>query len=275
VSFIDEMFDESELLSDDDKAALDAEERGETYEAQPAAPAELVREKEQLSRQLAEERERFVRLDERRRAAEEADAPRYAHAPQGPPSRLGPRPDVELDPWGADVWDARRETELLQHRVEQDQADRQQQEFTRWIEDDTDRFRARHADYDQAANHAYQWRVKYWMDLGRPEAVARGIVDQEAAATAMMARQSGKSVAQHFYDLAKQVGYKAGPPTAVRQRQSAVVVRQRQASARELLQPQTRRQGPPDLDQMSESDLEGELRRDPRRTISALERLAR
>ena len=55
--------DDNDVLTDEDKAALDAEERGETYEPEPEAPPELVEEKRELSRQLAEERERFARLD--------------------------------------------------------------------------------------------------------------------------------------------------------------------------------------------------------------------
>jgi hypothetical protein len=102
----DEMLDDSELLTDDDKAALDAEEHG--YEPEPQAALEAIERTRDLENQLAAERERVARLDERRIAAEEASAPRRPQQPQEPPSQLGPRPDDYLDPIGADLWDVRR-----------------------------------------------------------------------------------------------------------------------------------------------------------------------
>jgi hypothetical protein len=253
--------DENDVLTDEDKAALDAEERGETYETEPEAPTEIVEEKRELSRQLAAERERFARLDERRIAAEEAAAPSRAQGPSALPSSLGPRPDPDIDPFGADIWDARRETELVRLQIEQDQANRQQQEFARWVENDASRFKAQHSDYDQTVNHAYQFRVNYWTGLGLPEAHARLIADREAAATATLARQTGKSAAAHFYQLGRQLLAARGAP--VRQRQPA--------STRG--RPQARRTAVPDFDTMSESQLENEIRRNPRGITGAIERL--
>jgi hypothetical protein len=259
MSFIDEMVDESETLTDEDKAALDAEERGETYEPDPEMPPELVEERRELSRQLAEERERFARLDERRIAAEEAVAPSRPQGPSALPSSLGPRPDADIDPFGADIWDARRETELVRLQIEQDQANRQQQEFANWINNDAAQFRAKHPDYDTATDHAYKFRLEFWKELGLPEAHARVIVDREAAATAMLAKQTGKSAAASFYELGRRLLAANGAPA--RQRQPAPM----------RAKPQARRAV--DIDAMSESQLEHEIRRNPRGITRAIERL--
>jgi hypothetical protein len=253
--------DDNDALTDEDKVALDAEERGETYEPEPEPPPELVEEKQQLARQLAAERERFARLDERRIAAEEAAAASSRREePQGPPSRLGPRPDDYIDPIGADLWDANRRTEMLEHRFEEQQRAAEQNEFARWVENDASRFKAQHADYDQAAARAYQFRLDYWTKLGLPEAHARVIVDREAVATATIARQSGKSAAAGYYELGRKLLTARGAP-----------VRQRQASTRGKPQSQSRRAI--DLDAMSEDDLESEIRRNPRGVTRAIERL--
>jgi hypothetical protein len=258
VSFIDEMFDESEVLSDEDKAALAAEERGETYEAEPETPPELVEEKRELSRQLAEERERFARLDERRIAREEAEAPSRQQGPPEPPSQLGERPDPYYDPIGADLWDVKREAEVLRLQFHEQQAERQRQEFSNWVDDDAQRFRSQHPDYDDATAHAYKFRVEYWKGLGLPEGNARTIVDQEAVATAMLARQNGKSAAETFYALSRKVGYQ---PNGTQQSAArGAPSRQRQATTRG--KPQTRTAV--DIDAMSEAQLESALRRNPR-----------
>jgi hypothetical protein len=260
VSFIDEMMvDESETLTDEDKAALDAEERGETYEPEPEVPLELVEEKRELARQLAEERERFARLDERRIAREEAEAPNRQQAPAGPPSKLGPRPDDYLDPIGADLWDANRRTEMLEQRFEEQQRAAEQNEFARWVENDATSFKAQHPDYEQAAARAYQFRVDYWTKLGLPEAHARVIVDRESYASAVVSRVNGKSAAEGFYELGKRLLASKGAPA--RQRQPAPM----------RGKPQARRAV--DIDAMSESQLENEIRRNPRGITGAIERL--
>lgn len=261
MSFIDEMFDESELLNDEDKATLAVEERGETYEPEPEMPPELVEERRELASQLAAERERFARLDERRIAAEEAAAPSRTQEPPEPPSRLGLRPDPDIDPFGADIWDARRESELIRLRMEQDQANREQQEFANWVNNDAAQFRAQHADYDQAVGHAYKFRLDFWKGLGLPEAHAQIIVDREAVATAMLAKQTGKSAAEGFYQLGRQLLAARGAP--VRQRQSAPTRGKPQSQSRRAV----------DIDAMSESQLENEIRRNPRGITGAIERL--
>ena len=225
MSFIDEMFEESELLSDDDKAALAAEERGEAYEApEPQAPPEMVEKNRELESELAAERERVWRLDERRRASQEIETVTRQQQPAEPPTQLGPKPDAYLDPFGADIWEARRETELVRMGLEEQQRSTEQREFSNWVNSDVSQFRAEHPDYDQATAHAYNFRVEYWKGLGLPEGKACAIVDQEAAATAMLARQNGKSAAATFYALARRVGYgtqqSAARGAPVRQRQS-------------------------------------------------------
>jgi hypothetical protein len=126
--FDDDDIDDVDALTDEDRDALAAEKAGISYEPEPQPSREVVAEKEDLSRKLAEERERFARADERRIAAGEARDPRQPQQPQGPPSRLGSRPDDYLDPIGADIWDVRRENELLVQRFEAQQRTAEQNE---------------------------------------------------------------------------------------------------------------------------------------------------
>jgi hypothetical protein len=270
VSLIDEIFDESELLSDDDKAALAAEEAGVDYEPEPEPAPEMVEANSQRERELAAEQEREWRLDERMKAARETEE--YAsrqQPPTEPPSRLGPRPDDYIDPIGADLWDTRRDTELLRLQLEGQQAERQRVEFTNWVQQDASQFRTEHPDYDQATAHAYAFRVEYWKGLGLDDARARRIVDQEAMATATLARQGGKSAAARFYELAKQVGYQS---SGAQQPTRGAPARQRQSALRG--KPQAR--APIDVDAITEGQLESAFRKNPRATniTRALERRA-
>jgi hypothetical protein len=180
-SFIEELIDENETLSDADREALAAEEAGVSYEPEPEAPPEMVEKNHELESELAAEQERNWRLDERRRISQEIEAATATRReePRELPTRLGPRPDPELDPWGSDIWDARRETELVRMGLEEQQRSAEQREFSNWVNSDVTQFRADHPDYDAATAHAYSFRVEYWKGLGLDDARARQIVDQE------------------------------------------------------------------------------------------------
>jgi hypothetical protein len=187
-----------------------------------------------LAEQLAAERETKARLDERlkmiRESEERAAAEKAKQPPAEVPSKLGARPDPTIDPIGADLYDVRRENEILAHRLEQNQAavgqnsqqmqaDRDRQEFSNWINNDVAQFRAQHPDYEQATAHVFQFRVNYWKRLGLGDEQAQAIVNQEAFASASLARANKRSAAEGFYELAKEVGYQpngngAGSPPA-------------------------------------------------------------
>ena len=253
------LLDESELLTPEEQAALDAEQATEPEaeplpetlpakqppqqpapqqaEAAPEAPPkkeppkhvpydrfrEVNEKAKTLEAELQAQRERLARLDERAQMAREAEE-RARQQPAQPieiPTKLGTKPDAAIDPIGADLWDAKREAEIARFEAaearagntqvaEQVQATRQQQEFANWVNNDAQQYRAAHPDYDQATQHAYNFRVEYWKGLGLDDARARQIVDQEAVATAMLARQNGKSAADTFYGLAQKVGYQQG-----------------------------------------------------------------
>jgi hypothetical protein len=59
VLFDDEMLDDSERLTDDNKAALDAEERGETYEAEPLPQTEAIENTWELKKSIGRRAGRF------------------------------------------------------------------------------------------------------------------------------------------------------------------------------------------------------------------------
>lgn len=278
------LLDEADLLTADEELALEAEvaepepeglpaklppkapepepaqQQATTPEVPPkkappkAIPYERFKEvndkAKTLEDQLTAEREKGARLDERIKMARESEERAAAQARQQPapeaPTKLGARPDPGIDPIGADIWDVRRENEVLAHKLEQNQAavgqtsqqmqiDRQQQEFAGWVNNDARQFRAQHADYDQATAHVYQFRVNYWTSLGLDEDKARAIVDQEAVASANLARQNGKSAAAGFYELARQVGYNGNGAQSATQAATPEVLPSPTQAARERL----------------------------------------
>lgn len=249
------LLDEADLLTAEDKAALEAEQAGEPEAPPEGLPAKLPEQPAQQTtpestekaarkqkpsewvpydrlektaerarkaeEDLAAMREERARLDERLKMAREADErarQQVLAKPVEVPTKLGGRPDPAIDPIGADLWDARREAEVARYEAAEAKAgnteisaqvaaNREQQQFANWVNDDAQRFRAQHPDYDAAADHVYTFRVQWWRDLGLTEEAAKQIVDQEAVASAMLARQNGKSAASGFYTFAQKIGY--------------------------------------------------------------------
>jgi hypothetical protein len=195
---------------------------------------EVNEESKRKDRELADMRERWARLEERSRLAQEAQQ-RFeqqqqveAQKPKGPP-----RPDDKVDPYGAELWDRDRRIDQLTSQLEQIQqnlgstAQQMQQssqlnDFNLWLTNDISTYRQRQPDYEQAAQHARQARVGFWQSVGLPPEQAEVIVNNEALAIAYAARQNGKSAAQAYYDAAKVMGYTgaaqngapAAPPSA-------------------------------------------------------------
>jgi hypothetical protein len=180
---------------------------------------DLYSENKQKERELAEIRERWARLEERQALAREAQT-RFEQqkAIEEQKARLPERPDHNVDPYGAQLWDRDRKIETLQNRLEQVVAglgqtnqqvvqSSQMQDFNLWLTNDIANYRGRQVDYDQAAQHARNARIGFWQSVGLPSEQAEAVVNNEALAIAYAARQNGKSAAQAYYDAAKVMGY--------------------------------------------------------------------
>lgn len=210
-------------------------EPAEPAEAKPAkklSPAqeriqELVRERNEYERQLAAEREKWTRLEERQKviqetiAAQEREQREAAEAAR----RANERPDPQVDPLGARIYDL--EDSLRQQREQFEQAkqdfqrafaDRQVQSevqsFSQALQADIQNARIKYPNYLEAANYATEQRLNLWRSLGHDEGEARRRVEAEAIAIAKDALDHGKSPGDVYYNLAKQWGFKDGAAPA-------------------------------------------------------------
>jgi hypothetical protein len=188
---------------------------------------ETNEEKKLAQRERDELRERWARLEERAAMAREAQQriEQAAQRPQ-PPAR----PDENVDPYGAQLWDRDRRIEELvsqqqqlaqqfqQHQqgLQQTQAAMQQgqqfSEFQSWLQNDVAAYRMQKPDYDAAATYAQQRMIEWASTFAPPEEVAN-IVNGLAAWAAQRSRASGRSAADAFYSLAHTMGY-TGPKPA-------------------------------------------------------------
>lgn len=186
---------------------------------------EVNEESKRKDRELADMRERWARLEERSRLAQEAQAnfERQQQA-DAEKARIPTKPDETLDPYGAQLWERDRKIDALNQRLEQvatniGQTTQQVQQsanlndFNLWLTNDINSYRQRQPDYEQAAQHARQARVTFWQSVGLPPDQAEVIVNNEALAVAYAARQNGKSAAQAYYDAARTMGYQGAGQT--------------------------------------------------------------
>lgn len=175
---------------------------------------------EQVNRELAEQRERWGRLDERQRLATEAQQRATQAAAAAERAKL--RPDPDVDPSGARAWDdaqtvadLRQQVGQLQQfvtgRSQELQGWAQQQELGNWVTAQANLGRQKYAYYDQAIDFARDTRKKMWMSVGHNEQSAASIVANEEAALVQSARQAGISLADAVMNMTTQWGFK--PPT--------------------------------------------------------------
>lgn len=166
-------------------------------------------------------REKWARMDERTRQINEAREAAQQQAQEA--QRAAERPDANIDPVGAKLWDLeerdrKREQELsaAQQRLQELQGGFQQnqqlQAFTNYVTYDVQRYKAQHPEYDEAATFAAQKRQEAWMAAGATPEVARNIVQRESEALANLAMQNGRSVAEAVHMLAKQWGFQPQAP---------------------------------------------------------------
>jgi hypothetical protein len=186
---------------------------------------EVNEESKRKDRELSEMREKWARLEERSRLAQEAQA-NFERQQQtdAEKAKIPTKPDETLDPYGAQLWERDRKIDQLTQSLQEvrqnlGQTSQQVQQsanlsdFNLWLTNDINSYRQRQPDYEQAAQHARQARVTFWQSVGLPPDQAEVIVNNEALAVAYAARQNGKSAAQAYYDAARTMGYQGAAPT--------------------------------------------------------------
>jgi hypothetical protein len=198
-------------------------------------------------------RERWARLEERQRQAQEA-AQRMAEAEaQAKLAKL--RPDPELDPQGARIWDneqraLRAEQRVVQLEQQFQQLNAQGQvrdanfEMQNWLAFQVPQARSRFQDYDTRVDYARAARAAWWsssfqlpdgrqVQLFSPE-MARDITAREELVLLQRAKELGIPVADAVVRLSDTWGY----PQWLAQQQQAVAPQNgqaRQAASAQLL----------------------------------------
>jgi hypothetical protein len=246
-----------DALTDEEKAAAAAEERGEpavqavpdAEETEPAEqtaePAETAEggkkgkkpsvvpydrfsevvdernrtriELEQIRKEASESRERWARLEERQKLAN--DAQTRAQQAAAAAERAAQRPDPDVDPAGARAWDAvedakaaraevARLTEFVNGRSQELQGWTQQQQMQGYVQQIANTGRSRHPDWDARVDFARGERTKLWMSLGHSEENARKIVANEEYALVASAAQNGADLVTTVANMTTQWGYK-------------------------------------------------------------------
>jgi hypothetical protein len=189
-------------------------------------------------------RERWARLEERQRQAQEA-AQRMAEAEaQAKLAKL--RPDAELDPQGARIWDneqraLRAEQRVVQLEQQFQQLNAQGQvrdanfEMQNWLAFQVPQARSRFQDYDTRVDYARAARAAWWsssfqlpdgrqVQLFSPE-MARDITAREELVLLQRAKELGIPVADAVVRLSDTWGY----PQWLAQQQQAVAPQNGQA----------------------------------------------
>jgi hypothetical protein len=251
-------FGEDAAMSEEESAALAAEEAGE--ETSPPAestesdkaetpPAKTQQDskfvpRERLNELIAERdelkqyRERFVRLEERANMAREAGA--QAQAAEEAARRAKERPDAEIDPSGARAWDAEQraiKAEQVAGQLQQQfntiqqqtQAGFQQNDLNNWISNQIGLARSRVPDYDVRVDFVRNARTAFWGQFF-PEQAARNIVAQEELVLLNRARELNMPLETVVGTLSEQWKYApvTGAPNGVANGNGAV---RRQPSA--------------------------------------------
>lgn len=248
----------TEELGPEDQAALDAEQRGEAPEqpeqpeGQPQAQLQTNPEAQQQAEQAAEKgkgkkkpdvipydrfqevneraraaeaqaaelREKWARLEERQRLAQEADQRMQQAAQQ---AKQPQRPDPAIDPVGAELWDRDQQIAELRSTLQQVQQglgqtaqtvqqQAQIQDFQNWIQGDVQTYRVQKPDYDQRAQVAMQKMLDYATSIGAPPQEAQLVVQQLANWIAQTTRRNGSSAAEAYYRFSDMIDPRTAAP---------------------------------------------------------------
>jgi hypothetical protein len=175
-----------------------------------------------LEQELAQHREFRLRLDERRRVLDEANARAQQTAEQQ--RYLSDRPDPALDPVGAELWDLRQlrtqdhsTIEQLQSQLSQwnqnIQTGQENAQFTNWVTQQANDYYQQDPSYPNAAKYAADKRVAFWRAVApnAPQGLAEKMVEGESLLIARLAQQYGGQFAPALANLAREWGFSPQP----------------------------------------------------------------
>lgn len=188
---------------------------------------EVNQERAQAMREANELRERWARLEERARLAQEAETriQQAAQASKGPQ-----RPDETVDPVGAQLWDRDQQIAQLRQQVEQVQQgvgltqqqvqqQAEQQQFQTWLQQDVAAVERTTPHYSQAAQYVFENVRNFAKELGANDQQAEQFLGALQVMATRTAMQAGKSPAAAFYNLANNLGFTPQQQQAAQQAQ--------------------------------------------------------
>jgi hypothetical protein len=189
----------------------------------------LKEERERYQKELLAEREKWARLEERTKTLQDLQRKQYEdeqarvarEAIQA--ARAQFRPDPNLDPQGAELFDLKERTANMERELHQrtqqfeqtfaqTRAEQDLQRFKTTLETDVRTRIASDPSYTKAAEYATAKRQEYWRYMGATPEQAKDLTDREALGIAAMAIDRGLRPTDAFKNLATTWGYKDEEP---------------------------------------------------------------
>ena len=198
----------------------------ETTPAQKRIQA-LIEERDRARQERAELQERWARMDERKRVMEEAG--RQAQEEAARREQAAQRPDPDVDPVGARLWDQeQRLVQMEQARAEeqrqyqtwvqgqQQQAEQQriQYEVENWRANQEAMFKQTTPDYGTAVDYLHAKRLEHWQMMGNNADEAEKMWLRERFAYVAQTKFNQdrgyptKNFGEVVYKLAQDLGYR-------------------------------------------------------------------
>lgn len=200
----------------------------------PHAALHEEREKrKKLEAEIAAEREKTSRMDERLRILQEAWSQPRAPAEAPKPAAV---PTLDEDARGFVEHLANEVSTLKQGTVEQRQAVEREarvQELFGWAANQENAYKSSTPDYDAASQHLLNHRAAEYRALGIPEQQIPHMIRQDMMTVAAQARQNGTNVAETIYKLAAHRGYQkaAAAPVATDEARAETIARGQELAA--------------------------------------------
>jgi hypothetical protein len=179
---------------------------------------QLLDQNKQFSDELSQHREFRTRMDERQRLIQEAnDQAARLTAEQ---RRAAERPDPNIDPVGAELYDVRQARlqdrgliEQLQSQLQNFgqtyQSNQDQQQFADWVKNEANVYAANDQQYFPAAKYAADKRIGFWRSIApnAPVGLAEKMVEAESVMIARLSQQYGGKFAPAVAQLAREWGF--------------------------------------------------------------------
>jgi hypothetical protein len=237
-------------LTDEEKAQLELEAKGEAPETPPpetpppetpapetppVTPPPTPDDRQRLARELQRAQERERRLKENNEATQREIAAlrqeqiqwrarqqmeEEARNKAQETARAASRPDPEIDPIGAELWDLKefrrqqeerekaRTADAERMRLQQEQQAREQEIDTQvfqYLREEREAFLEEHPDYDQVTTPVFEGLKKLYNNVGWNDQAALYLTNNTVKAIALSGRQNGKSTHQAIYEFAKEM----------------------------------------------------------------------